>query len=600
MYSIRRSLSNEEQAKLAGFSPLLAHLMYHRGLKDVETANRFLYPDYVRDIHDPFLLKDAEKSAGRIIKAIENGEHIVIYADYDADGIPGAVIWNDFFGRIGFKNFSIYIPHRHDEGFGLNVEAVEKLASQGAKLIITVDCGISDVKPVEKANSLAMEVIITDHHEPPVVAGGGLPPVEALPPAFAIVDHKQADCHYPDKNICGAGVAFKLIQAILKKAKNMKSPIFKGVNEFKDGHEKWLLDMVGIATLSDMVSLTGENRVFAYYGLQVLRKSQRKGLIRLLEKMKIAQRYLTEDDIAFMVTPRINAASRMGLPMDAFSLLAADDEASACLMADRLDDINNERKGVVASLVKEVKKTLRDRYGHIDSTLPSVIVLGNPDWRPSLLGLVANTCVGEFDRPVFLWGRDGDDVIKGSCRSRGQSNVVELMRAVPVGVLTQFGGHRYSGGFAIADNSVHLLEKHLNEAQNKAREIASNGDGGSILNEEDMIDAEMSMDSVDWNMQKEIDKLAPFGIGNPKPVFLFKDVLPTAVRSFGKGSEHIEIAFKKTNGQKIPAISFFGAENGWAEKIAVDKPIDLIASIEKSMFRGRAELRLRVVDVVVK
>jgi single-stranded-DNA-specific exonuclease len=598
-YAIRRQLSNEEQAKLAGFSPLLAHLLHHRGLTDAETAQKFLAPDYVRDTHDPFLLKGAEKAAERVIKAIQNDERIAIYADYDADGIPGAVIWNDFFQRIGFKNFSIYIPHRHDEGFGLNIAAVDHLALHDAvELLITVDCGISDVKPVERANELGMEVIITDHHEPPVSPSTGR---ESLPPAFAIIDHKQIDCAYPDKNICGSGVAFKLIQAILKKSKEAKKEKSKDEKIFlKEGHEKWLLDMVGLATLSDMVPLVGENRVFAYYGLQVLRKSPRKGLIRLLEKLKIAQKHITEDDIAFMVTLRINAASRMGLPMDAFSLLAADNDADARKFTDHLDAINNERKGVVASLVKEVKKTLHGRHGHDAAAFPSVIVLGNPEWRPSLLGLVANTCAGEFSRPVFLWGRDGDNAIKGSCRSEGQSNVVELMRAVPAGVLTQFGGHRYSGGFAVANESVHFLEKHLTDAKEK-QEVRSREKGESAFdgNAEEMIDAELSIDDVDWNLQADIAKLAPFGTGNPKPVFLFKKVAPISVRRFGKGNEHIELTFKKKNGVKIPAISFFGIENEWAKKVEANKPIDLIASVEKSMFRGRAELRLRVIDIHV-
>jgi len=587
-YAIRRQLSNDEQVKLAGFSPLLAHLLHHRGLTDSDTAQKFLTPDYIRDTHDPFLLKDAEKAAARIIQAIQNDERIAIYADYDADGIPGAVIWSDFFKRIGFKNFSIYIPHRHDEGFGLNIAAVDHLALHDAvELLITVDCGISDMKPVERANELGMEVIITDHHEPPVSPSSGR---ESLPPAFAIIDHKQTDCAYPDKNICGSGVAFKLIQAILKKGKEAKKEKSKDEKiSLKEGHEKWFLDMVGLATLSDMVPLVGENRVFAYYGLQVLRKSPRKGLIRLLEKLKIAKQHLTEDDIAFMVTPRINAASRMGLPMDAFSLLAADNDADARKFADHLDAINNERKGVVASLVKEVKKTLHGRHGQDAAAFPSVIVLGNPEWRPSLLGLVANTCAGEFSRPVFLWGRDGDNAIKGSCRSEGRSNVVELMRAVPTGVLTQFGGHRYSGGFAVANESVHFLEKHLTDAAEKVANIP--------MVDEEIIDAELSIDDIDWNLQKDINQLAPFGTGNPKPVFLFKKVSPISVRRFGKGNEHIELTFKKSNSVKIPAISFFGIENEWAKKVEANKPVDLVASVEKSMFRGRAELQLRVIDI---
>ena len=586
-YSIRRQLSNEEQAKLVEYSPLLAHLLFYRGILNREAAEKFLNPDYARDIHNPFLLKDAEKAAERIIQAVKNNERIAIYSDYDADGIPGAVIFHDLFTRIGYKNFSIYIPHRHDEGFGLNVEAVEQLAGENVKLLITIDCGISDVEAVARANELKIDVIITDHHEPPA----------ELPPAFAIIDHKQIDCKYPDKNICGSAVAYKLIQAILAKDRF----------GMKEGHEKWFLDMVGIATLSDMVPLIGENRVFAYYGMSVLRKSQRRGLKKLLEKLKIIQKNLTEDDIGFMVTPRINAASRIGVPMDAFKLLSADNDEDAKYYANHLDGINNERKGAVAALVKEVKKVIKERC----NILPNIIVLGNPAWRPSLLGLVANTCAQEFNRPVFLWGRDGDNVIKGSCRSEGRANIVEIMRAVPEGVFTQMGGHKHSGGFAVDNEQVHFLDKYLNEAflknsrennelriQNK--KSVNGGETLELSQDEDMIDAELMLDSVDWNLYNDIAKLAPFGKGNPKPVFLFKNIVPTSIRRFGKGNNHVELVFKKQNEKKITAISFFGAESEWMKNIEVNKAIDIVASLEKSMFMNRVELRLRVVEVIMK
>jgi single-stranded-DNA-specific exonuclease len=587
-YSIRRQLSNEEQTKLAAFSPLLAHLLFHRGISDNESAKKFLEPDYDRDTHDPFLLKDADKAAGRIIQAMQSNEKIAIYSDYDADGIPGAVIFNDLFNRIGFKNFSIYIPHRHDEGFGVNTEAVEQLASEGVKLLITIDCGISDAVAIEYAQNKGIDVIITDHHEPP----------EELPEAFAIIDHKQADCRYPDKNICGAAVAYKLIQAVLAK------------NRFglKDGQEKWFLDMVGIATLSDMVPLVGENRVLARYGMAVLRKSPRKGLMRLLEKLKVNQKNLTEDDISFMITPRINAASRMGAPMDAFSLLSAQDDETARHYADRLDKMNNERKGVVASLVREVKKTIRERYGNVLSSrpagatdieinsLPNVIVLGNPAWRPSLLGLVANTCAQEFNRPIFLWGRDGDNIIKGSCRSEGNTHIVELMRAVPAGVFTQMGGHRHSGGFAVNNNQIHFLEQRLNEAFGQVQN--SNLKSQNEIQKDNLIDSELLLDSVNSELHDDIAKLSPFGVGNPKPVFLFKNIIPASVRRFGKGNDHIELIFKKQNGEKVSAISFFGAENEWTKNLAANKAIDLIASIEKSMYMDTTKLRLRIVQVI--
>jgi single-stranded-DNA-specific exonuclease len=566
-YKVARSLNAKERENLAKYDNLVSHLLFHRGITTREEADRFIEPSYEDGVHDPFLLKDAEKSADRIIKAIKKSEKIVIYGDYDADGIPASAIFHDFFKRIGYENFSIYIPHRHDEGFGLNKEAIEQLSGEKVKLLITVDCGITDVDQVILANKLGIEVIITDHHEPPA----------SLPPAFAIIDHKQIDCNYPDKNLCGSGVAFKLIQAILKKDRL----------GLKEGHEKWLLDLVGIATLSDMVHLVGENRIFAHYGLAVLRKSPRKGIMELLHKLKINQRYLNEDDIAFMITPRINAASRMGLPMDAFHLLTADNDTDAKHFADHLDKINNERKGVVASLVKEVKKILHERY---QEEVPKVIVLGNPLWRPSLLGLVANTCAEEYDRPAFFWGRDGDDTIKGSCRSEGRTNVVELMRATKSETFIQFGGHKHSGGFAVSNSEIHFLEQRLIEAVH------------SLSTEEKLsqknIDAELSIDEVNEKLQRELERLAPFGVGNPKPIFLFKKLCPVSVKTFGKTGDHVELVFKDSSNRNVSAIAFFGTKEKWADKIKVNMSIDLIASIEKSMFRGKAEIRLRISDIL--
>jgi single-stranded-DNA-specific exonuclease len=574
-YQIRKVLNESERKPLLKYSPTLSHLLFHRGIKDSESAQHFIEPNYEVHNHDPFLLKDAEKASQRIIDAIKKGQKIAIYADYDADGIPGASIWHSFFTKIGYANFIVYIPHRHDEGFGLNIEAVEQLAKDKADLIVTVDCGITDILPSARAKELGVDLIITDHHEPKA----------ELPNAFAVIDHRQKDCNYPDKNICGSAVAYKLIQAILKKDRF----------GLPDGHEKWFLDLVGIATLSDMVPLVGENRLFAYYGLMVLRKSPRKGLVELLRKLKINQRYLNEDDVGFMITPRINAASRMGVPMDAFHLLTALSDVDAEKFTDHLDKINNERKGVVASLVRDAKKHLHERYG---SEIPKVIVLGNPDWRPSLLGLVANTCAEEFDRPAFFWGRDGGNVIKGSCRSEGRTNVVELMESSVPETFIQFGGHKFSGGFAVSNDEIHFLEKRLIESFENIIKVNNKNhknDDGPIV--EEMIDSEIKVDDVDGTLFEEINRLAPFGIGNPKPTFLFRKVVPVSVRKFGKTNDHVEIIFKKTNSQKVSAIAFFGAKEKWMNEIKEGKELDLIASIEKSMFRGRAEIRLRVIEV---
>src|SRR3989344_2828197 len=288
------------------YGELLRTLLEKRSITDSAQAEIFLNPDYERDLHDPFLMKDMERACVRIFEAIDNGEKIMIYADYDCDGIPGAVILNDLFKKIS-ENFSaqggpafgweVYIPQRNSEGYGLNLEAIKPFKEKEVKLIITVDLGITAVEEVAQAEADGMDVIITDHHLPHAI----------LPNAYAILNPKVDD--YPEKMLCGAAVAFKLAQGFIKKY----GEYFK----IKEGAEKWMLDMAGLATLSDMVPLTGENRALAYFGMKVLRKSPRPGLQKLLAHMNIEQKYLSEDDLGFMVTPRLNAASRMDDPMRA-------------------------------------------------------------------------------------------------------------------------------------------------------------------------------------------------------------------------------------------------------------------------------------------
>ncbi len=558
---------------LGNFSQLARHLLALRGIKNAEEAENFLRPNYDKQNHDPFLLKGMEEGVARILEAMEKKERIMIYTDYDADGIPGGVVLHDLFKKIGYANFTNYIPHRHNEGFGLNLEAVEKFAKDDVKLIITVDCGITDVLEVKRASELGMEVIITDHH---------LPAAE-LPAALAIIDPKQEGCEYPFKELCGSGVAFKLAQAVIAKDRQTK-------NKFNiiSGAEKWFLDMVGLATLSDMVPLVGENRVFAFYGLKVLRKTPRLGLLQLARQLRLDLNHLTEDDIGFTITPRINAASRMGQPRDAFDLLKSTDVLEAGRLALHLDEINTERKTAVAVIVREANKMCSERTGN--SSMKPLLVLGNPDWRPSLLGLVASKLVEEHKRPVFLWGREAGEGLKGSCRSDGSANVVELMERSKH-VLLGFGGHRMAGGFSTSIDLIHRLDEELNNSYNEFR--------GELTRQEVCgIDQVLSLDDVTWENYREIEKLAPFGLGNPKPVFMFEKIEIDNVRSFGKGNLHLELAFLNSKMQKISAIAFFTKPNAFGSELNEGAKINLVAHMEKSVFRGNVELRLRIMDLV--
>jgi single-stranded-DNA-specific exonuclease len=549
-------------------STLADHFLHYRGASSVEETQKFLVPDWQSHVHDPNLLKDSQKAVERILFAVKNNEKIIVYSDYDHDGIPGGVIFHDFFKKIGFANFENYIPHRHDEGFGLNIDAVEEFGKQKVKVLITVDCGIGDVAPVARAQELGIDVVITDHHEVP----------KEIPKAFAIVNPKQKECKYPEKMLCGAGVAFKLIQAILAKERF-------GIIE---GWEKWLLDMVGIATLSDMVPLIGENRVFASYGLKVLRKSPRVGLQKLLRKLKVDQRYLTEDDIGFTISPRINAASRMDTPMDAFRLLSTTDEIEADQYAEHLEGLNNERKGKVAAIVKEVRKILAERTDLGDR---KIVVLGNPEWKPALLGLAANSIMDDMERPIFLWGREGNNTLKGSCRSDGSVNLMNLMGEAPMGTFLQFGGHALAGGFSLVQEKIHTLTDELEIAYEKARKAAYEA-------APQWIDMELSIDQVSWDLYRQIEPLAPFGVGNPKPLFIFKNALIGEAKEFGKEKNHLELVFPQTSGKNMKAIGFFMTREGWGKELRPGERINLVATLEKSMFRSFPELRLRIVDII--
>jgi single-stranded-DNA-specific exonuclease len=566
-YSVRETIGKEAREELLEHSDIVAHLLHHRGIREKDAATDFLSPSYVKGVHDPFLLNDMEKAVLRILKAIENDEKIAIYSDYDADGIPGGVVLHDLLKKIGYKNFVNYIPDRSEEGFGLNPQALDSLSKEGTKLLITVDCGTGEGANVAYANSLGLDVIITDHHEPP----------EMLPQAYAIVNPKLSP-EYPEPMLCGAGVAYKLAQAVLEK------------NSFgvKPGEEKWLLDMVGIATLSDMVPLTGENRIFAAYGLLVLRKSRRVGLQKLLRKLKIDQRKLTEDDIGFMVTPRINAASRMGVSYDAFNLLTTEDETHAAELVDKLEKVNKERKGTTAFLVKEVKRHIEAKYSPYFQN--KIIVAGDPSWKPSLLGLVANSLATEVSKPVFLWGRDGvQEHLKGSCRSVGNVSVTDLMTSVSPGIFTECGGHHLAGGFSVSYESIHLLEDELSRVYEKLSVEAHDP--------ESYVDAAITVGEINNVFVRDIEKLAPFGTGNPKPLFLVADAPVQSVSLFGKAKEHLKVNLERPDGSTIEAVSFFTSEKLF-EKANGKTSVSIIGNIERSFFLGRETVRLRIEDIV--
>ncbi|MFH1956130.1 MAG: single-stranded-DNA-specific exonuclease RecJ [Patescibacteria group bacterium] len=564
---VRERIPEKVNKELEQWPELVRHLLFYRGIKTKKEAEKFLNPDYEKHLHDPFGMLDMDKAVERILKAIKNNEKIVIFGDYDADGVCSSAIFYEFFKKIDFKNHHFHIPDRHLEGYGLTQEAINEFIEQKFNLIITLDCGITDVKEVGTANTAGIDVIIADHHLPP----------KKLPDAYAIIDSKQEKDKYPFKDLCGAGVAFKVVHAL----------IIKG-NESLGWHiipgwEKWLLDLVAIATVADMVPLVDENRTLVFYGLKVLEKTNRTGLLSFFRRFEINPKNINEDDIAFMIAPRINIASRMDHANSSFNLLITESSGEANWIAGHLEGLNNDRRVLVDKIMDEIDEKIKKEG------LVKVIVEGDASWNPGVLSILANRLVENYNCPVFLWGKGEAKEIKGSGRSDGSINLVDLMNFLPKGLLAESGGHAFAAGFTLKEGKESEFKNEIIKAYKKADKAKT--ENGFLH-----IDKEISIDEINWEFYEKIESLKPFGADNPKPVFLFSGIEIFNVRKFGNSGLHLQLDFKNSIGDKFSAIGFF--MNG--DKFMAGQKIDLVASLEKSTFRNSLELRLRIIDANIK
>ena len=562
-------------------SELVRGLLSRRGVTSDGDISAFLAPDYEKHTHAPQLLLGMERATTRVLAAMRGNERIAVYADFDCDGIPGAAVLSDFFNKVGYQNFEVYLPHRDREGYGFHTEAITLLASRGVSLIITVDVGTTAVEAVAFAKERGIDVIVTDHHEPvrEPSASNGPGITGTLPAAVAVLNPKLGE--YPFPHLCGAAMAFKLVQAMLAEGKKEGLANFVAVPE---GWEKWLLDLVAIATIADMVPLVGENRVLAYWGLQVLRKSPRPGIVALCNRLRLRRAELTEDDIGFSIAPRINAASRMDEPDLALRLLTTQDAAEAEKLAAHLEELNASRKGVVGSIVREAKKHARERF----KSHERVVVLGNPEWKPALLGLAANSVMNERGGMVCLWGRDALGRIKGSCRSDGALSVVDVFASAGESFV-EYGGHARSGGFSVLSEHVHTLHETLARASAtmERAEVAASGEHDALI----------TLREVSSPLHRDISRLAPFGAGNPKPVFRIAGTTVAQVKRFGKEKNHVEVMLTCTDsGASARAFDFFRAPENFTHTPVSGESASVLATVERDSYRGGFALRL--VDVL--
>lgn len=553
-----------------GISELVATLLAKRGLEG-EAAEQFLNPDFVRDTHDPFLMKDMDRAVARILAAMRLGERIAVYGDFDCDGIPGSALLFDTFRKIGYENVEVYIPHRDREGYGFHTAAIETLHHQGVTLIITVDVGTVAFEGVSHANAKGIDVIVTDHHE-----------IQGALPECIVINPKREP--YPFKDLCGAATAWKLASALLTEGKRQKLENFASI---PDGWEKWLLDFVAISTIADLVPLVGENRTLAHFGLVVLRKSTRPGVRALASQTRVRQGTMTEDDIGFSFAPRINAASRMDEPELALRLLTTQDADEASLLAAKLESLNRKRRGVVAAIVRDAKARAAARFTEADK----VAVIGDTEWRPALMGLAANSIMEDRGGIVIMWGRDANGKLKGSARSDGTVSVVELFAAAG-DALEEFGGHHASGGFSVSHESVHTLQERLAEAfenlSSKAKE-----------REEKQPDAEILLSEVSNTLLRDFSRLAPFGMGNPKPLFRVRRTRITSAKRFGKEMNHTEVMLVcSETGARCRAFQFFRSPTDFTVEPTADMAADVLATLERDTFKGPNSLALRITDIV--
>lgn len=613
--------------------PLTKILLEKRGLVDEREIEDFLFPSYEKHVGNPFDIFGMENAVRRIVGAIRGGEKIAVYSDYDCDGIPGGVLLRTFFDDIGYP-VEMYVPHRHNEGYGVHTHAIDALKARGVSLVITVDLAITNIDEIAYGKSIGMDFVVTDHHLPitvnaemirnergnnaeglsKFVGNGKLLGSQVVPDAVAVINSKQDVCEYWDDMLCGCAVAWKLSCALLVRFRE-DITVYKGVDEkiststgisesyykvlmevdaLKEGYEKWMLDLVGISTISDMVPLVKENRALAHFGLKVLRQTKRHGLNQIFRMQGVSKEHLTEEDIAFTIAPRINAAGRMGDPIQAHHMLYEKDSVTAQGYVEDLEALNMERKESVKDITGSIDfNSLRpscesavshEVYGN------NIIAVGDFSWGPGILGLIAQKIIDETGKPTFVYGQ-GDDktTVKGSCRSKGDVHVVELMARVQEmfpGVITHSGGHEQAGGFSCALERVGELSDALNEAY---KHVTVTELGSKEL----VADALLSLSDVNLMTHNAVNILSPFGVGNPKPLFSFSKVESLSVRWFGKKGEHLEVMYPNNKGQ-VKAIIFF-APKELEEKAR--KQHTLLAHLEKSAFRGKTELRLRIRDI---
>ncbi len=550
------------QQQYSHIHPVLLQILYNRGIIEPGDVQSFLEGRYLKET-DPFLLQDMDKAVARISQAIENDERVVVYGDFDADGVTATVLLTEALRGLGMsrENAQPYIPDRVDEGYGLNKEALTMLKeSRNAGLVISVDCGIRSVAEVEHANEIGLDMIITDHHS--------LGP--KLPPAVAVINPKRPESQYPETMLAGVGIAYKLALALCR-----------SMPERKQFDTDDLLDLVALGTVADLAPLLGENRQLVIAGLKVLNQGKRPGLAALSEVARIKPGTLTAESIGFGLGPRINAAGRIDHAYSAAKLLAANNRLTAAPMAAKLDELNKKRQQITSELSAKAENM-------VDGEQP-IIIAADDSFMSGVVGLVASRLAEKNYRPAIVIEK-GVDESRASCRSIPEFHITNALDEVS-DLLVKFGGHAQAAGFTVSNENLPELTRRLIEiAEAKLAEHE--------LHPTLSIDMEIDLDGVDWSLQKHLEQLEPTGYANATPVFMSRGVEVVSHRAVGQDGAHLQLrlASRQDSSYRSKEIAAIGFRQGdWVNHMP--QFVDIVYTININEWNGRRDLQLIMRDM---
>lgn len=538
------------------YNEIILQLLYNRGIKKKDEIERFLNPDWERDLYDPFLMKGIPEALSRIIKAKKDKEKIGLFGHFDVDGVVSMALINEMFKELGLP-VSPYVPARK-EGYGLTRSAVHQFHKEKVNLIITVDTGSTSFSEIKLAQRLGMDTIVLDHHQ-----------VFEKPEAFAFVNPNQKGCRYPFKELAGVGVVFKLVQA----AVSDRGFGFKN----KDAFLKWRADLVALGTVCDVMPLLSENRVFSKFGLIVLNKTKRIGLKKLYQKARVSPPYINPYIVSYVIGPRLNAPGRIDHASASFYLLTTSDPFLAENLAVKLENINQERQALLDRLLEEAKKEVEDG-GYLNKKL---IIVGKQTWPSGLIGLIAGRLKDEYTRPVIALSV-GQEESKGSARSIDNFHITEALAECEE-CLIRFGGHKKAAGFSILTEKIEELKRRL---INQAEKRLTDEDITPVLE----IDAKINLSSVNWSLWKSLEKFEPTGLGNPAPIFLAENVRVEDVKQVGQQGQHLKL--------KIYGFDalFFG-KGDLTQTLNPSDIIDIVFQVVVDQYNNEQKLALKILDL---